>query len=41
MAPKVGGQKDGSITPAEDASAVSRMRENRPSGSKWRGPETE
>jgi hypothetical protein len=32
---------NGPITPMEDASAVSQMREIRPSGSMWRGPETE
>jgi hypothetical protein len=32
---------NGYITPTDDASAVSRMRENRPYGSMWRGPETE
>jgi len=31
----------GPITPMDDASAASRMRETRPSGSMWRGPETE
>jgi RNA-directed DNA polymerase len=31
----------GPITPMDDASAVSRMRETRLSGSTWRGPETE
>ena len=34
-------QPSGPITPMEDASAASRMREIRPSGSRWRGPETE
>ena len=34
-------QPSGPITPMEDASAASRMRETRPSGSMWRGPETE
>jgi hypothetical protein len=33
-------QLNGPITPMEDASAVSRMREVRLSGSMWRGPET-
>ena len=34
-------QLNGRITPMEDAFAVSRMLENRLSGSMWRGPETE
>jgi hypothetical protein len=34
-------QLNGHITPMEDAFAVSWMREIRPSGSMWRGPETE
>jgi hypothetical protein len=34
-------QPIGIITPMDDASAASRMRESRVSDSRWRGPETE